>query len=73
MPFDVIVSAGATGPLPPTGTMQLFDSGMAVAPSAAVVQGQATITVSLDAEGQHTLTTSYSGDSSTIVRCQQPQ
>jgi len=62
MPFDVIVSAGRTGPISPTGTMQLFDNGVLVATSAPLIGGEATISVSLDADGQHTLTTSYSGD-----------
>ena len=63
MPFDVIVSVGGTGPIFPTGTMQLFDNGVLVATSSALVNGEATISVSLDAEGQHTLTTTYTGDS----------
>ena len=63
MPFDVIVSVGGTGPIFPTGTMQLFDNGVLVAIFSALVNGEATISVSLDAEGQHTLTTTYTGDS----------
>jgi hypothetical protein len=62
MPFDVIVAATGTGPIFPTGTMQLFDNGVFVATSVALTNGAATISVSLDAEGQHTLTTTYSGD-----------
>lgn len=63
MPFDVIVAAGGTGPIFPTGTMQLFDNGALMATSSSLVNGEATISVSLDAEGQHTLTTTYTGDS----------
>ncbi len=62
MPFDVDVSAGATGPIAPTGTMQLFDNGLLVATSAPLINGGATISLTLDADGQHSLTTSYSGD-----------
>lgn len=62
---SLTVFVNPTGPIVPTGTVQFFDGGVALGSPVSLAAGssQAGIQVTFDTEGQHSMTASYSGDS----------
>ena len=55
------------GSLTPTGTVTFFDGGTAIAPTASVSGGVATLNITSLAVGTHSITASYSGDTNFLA------